>query len=186
MGALLLLGAESPTEEPTDERSLTLAATLMCAVGGGLFWRAHPVLGALNGGALGSNLSRIYTRELAVGRAAANLGAHVVATSASLAMPAYPALGYLAGVVTSNLFLQRQDSFLQRFEETIVGEKEKAAPKALLPATAESSSSASPAPVQEARSEVQPVGKPHPAWHFLLAGALAGAAGVGIYSAVQK
>jgi hypothetical protein len=85
--------------------------------------KKHPVLAALNGMSLAGNIARAATKEIPVRRAVENVGAHVIATAGSLSLSSHPWIGYLAGAASANLFLRRQDTFLERMDETVLGGK---------------------------------------------------------------
>jgi hypothetical protein len=112
-----------------DNRWIPVVATLGGGLVGSLLWSRlptfgphHPVLGLLNGFALGGNAARAAVGEITPRRAVENIGAHAVATAGALALPSYPWLGYLAGAAGSNLFLRRTgDSYLERLDETVLG-----------------------------------------------------------------
>ena len=100
---------------------IATVATLAGGTAGALLWRKHQVLGLLNGFAVGGNVARVATKEITLRRAAENLGAHVVATASSLGLPSHPAIGYVAGAAGANLFLRREDTYLERLDETLLG-----------------------------------------------------------------
>jgi hypothetical protein len=138
MDSLAALAAE-PTQEPEvkpNGQSWVVGATVGGGIAGCLLWKEHPILGMLDGFAVGGNFSRVVLRQIPVRRAAENLGAHLVATTGALALPSYPALGYLSGVVASNLFLRRDDTLIQRIDETVIGESRGGAGERAVPVTA--------------------------------------------------
>lgn len=114
--------------KPPSDSWPAVAATLAGGALGSYLWSRfpvtgtkHPVLGLLNGFALGGNVARVITKDIAPRRALENVGAHLMATAASLGLPSYPAIGYLAGAAGANLFLRRGDSYLERLDETVLG-----------------------------------------------------------------
>jgi len=133
-----MLGAVSAEAAPVTKKvTLTdswvaVAATLAGgAVGTMLGGRyGHPVLGLLNGFALAGNAARVATKAITPRRAIENIGAHAVATASSLALGShgltqrswpFGLFGYLAGAAGSNLFLRREDTYLERLDETVLG-----------------------------------------------------------------
>lgn len=127
MGRFDMLGAVSVVEPAKKESWGAVAATVAGGIGGMLLWskfprvgKHHPVLGLLNGFALGGNIARVVTKDITPRKAAENIGAHLVATAGSLALPSHPLIGYLAGAAGSNLFLKR-DSYLERLDDTVLG-----------------------------------------------------------------
>jgi len=123
VNGLLVLGADEP---PRENNSLKLAAGLLGGVLLGALWGKHRALGVLNGFALGNNLSRIWLREISLRRGVENVGAHLVATAGSLALPSHPVIGYLAGALGGSMFIHRDDTLLERVEETVVGKRRNA------------------------------------------------------------
>lgn len=66
---------------------------------------SHPVLAFLNTAALAGNTHAVLKKERTVKDAAKRLGQHLVATAGSLAMPSYPAIGYVAGAIAADLLI---------------------------------------------------------------------------------
>jgi hypothetical protein len=131
------LPANDPVKGPSRvDAWVATAATLAGGAVGMALWsyfpragKKHPVLGLLDGLAVGGNLARVATGEIAPRRAIENLGAHAVATASSLALPAYPAIGYVAGAAGANLFFRnRGDTYLERLDETVLGGARRAIP----------------------------------------------------------
>lgn len=111
MSCFDMLGAREGFLNPREAASAgdswaAVAATLAGGAAGALVWRRHPVLGLLNGFALGGNTARVLTGEIPIRRAAENLGAHAIATAVSLGLPSHPAIGYVAGAASANIFLR--------------------------------------------------------------------------------
>lgn len=110
-----LLGVEP---QPVAERSATkwrpLAAAAIGGIAGAVLWRSHPILGHLGGWALGRNIYGLATKERTLPQVGRALGSHAVATAASLSLPAYPVLGYIAGAVASDLLLSGDESNFAR------------------------------------------------------------------------
>jgi hypothetical protein len=129
MSRFEMLGAEPVKDKPKPSSMIPVAATIAGGALGMLLWsmfpragKKHPVLGLLDGMALGGNIARFMTGEISLRRAGENLGAHLVATAASLAMPEYPTVGYLSGAFGASLFFQkRDDSYLERLDEVVLG-----------------------------------------------------------------
>ena len=132
-----------PAKVKTDEW-IAAAATLAGGVLGGYLGmkfpirgKTHPVLTTLNGLAIGGNVARMATGEITPRRAAENLGAHAIATTGALSVPEHFAwLGYLAGAASANLIIRRDDTFVERMDETVLGQwlkkkKEEKAPPTL-------------------------------------------------------
>jgi hypothetical protein len=116
-----MLGAADAAAPPRGDSWISVAATLGGGALGSFLWKKHPVLGLLNGMALAGNAARMATKDITPRRAAENIGAHLVATASSLALPNYPIIGYLAGAAGSSFFLRRSDTYLERLDETILG-----------------------------------------------------------------
>jgi hypothetical protein len=65
----------------------------------------HPVLAFLGTAAAASNAHAVMKRERSLKDAFKRMGRHLVATAGSLALPKYPAIGYIAGAVAGDLLL---------------------------------------------------------------------------------
>lgn len=104
MDGLDLLGAEivQPRRTLTWTRGAIAAAA---AAIGAIFVRKHPVLGALGAAALASNAHAVYEGDRTTKEALRRVGKHVIATVGSLTVPKYPAMGYVAGAVAADLFI---------------------------------------------------------------------------------
>lgn len=105
-----LLGADSPTQPEVYRHRPRLSlsgALLSIAAGaaGSLLWRKHPVLGFLGGSAVAGNVHAAATGDQSWKEAGERMGRHVVATAGSLALPAHPALGYVAAAFAADLLL---------------------------------------------------------------------------------
>jgi len=86
-----------------------IAAAAIGGIAGAVLWRSHPILGHLGGWALGRNIYGLATKERTLPQVGRTLGSHAVATAASLSLPAYPVLGYIAGAVASDLLLNSDE-----------------------------------------------------------------------------
>jgi len=98
-----LLGAEVPKPAPLSwgRGALALAAGAV----GALLIPRHPVLTFLGAAALASNAHAVAVGDRTFKNAAKRMGRHVVATAGSLALPKYPAMGYVAGAIAGDLLL---------------------------------------------------------------------------------
>lgn len=108
--SLDLLGAESPTQPVVHRHRprLSLAGSLLsigAGVVGSVLWRKHPVLGFLGASAVAGNVHAAATGDQTWREAGERMGRHVVATAGSLALPAHPALGYVAAAFAADLLL---------------------------------------------------------------------------------
>jgi hypothetical protein len=99
-----LLGAEAVAPRPSLSAKRTALAIAAGALGAVLVPK-HPVLAFLNAAALASNAHAAAVEERTWSDAFRRMGRHVVATAGSLAMPKYPAIGYVAGAVAADLFI---------------------------------------------------------------------------------
>lgn len=97
------LGAELAAPQPIQfgRTALALAAGALAAV----LSRKHPVLAFLGGAAVVSNTHAVLKGERTWKQAVNRMGKHVVASVASLSVPKYPALGYVAGAVAGDMLL---------------------------------------------------------------------------------
>lgn len=97
-----ILGAEVPRRQlPVKRTLLALAAGAVGAV----LVKKHPVLAFLGTAAAASNAHAVATGERTFKQAAQRMGRHIVATVGSLSVPKYPAMGYVAGAVAADLFI---------------------------------------------------------------------------------
>jgi hypothetical protein len=67
--------------------------------------KKHPVLAFLGGAAAASNTHAVMSGERTTIQALKRMGRHVVATVGALAIPKYPVMGYVAGAVGVDLFI---------------------------------------------------------------------------------
>ena len=99
------LGAESVKPSLSMKRlTIALATGALSAV----LVPKHPMLAFLNGAALASNTLAVEEGERTWPEAIKRMGRHVVATAASLALPKYPAMGYVAGAVAADLLIDNE------------------------------------------------------------------------------
>ena len=103
MDGLDMLGAE-PLTKPTISTTRTVIALAAGAVGAVLAPK-HPVLAFLGTAALASNTHAVLKKDRSFKDACKRMGRHLVATAGSLAMPRYPAIGYIAGAVAGDLLI---------------------------------------------------------------------------------
>jgi hypothetical protein len=97
------LGAElvKPAPMSWGRGILALAAGALGAV----LVPKHPMLAFLNTAALASNVHAVAKGERTAKDAIKRMGRHVVATAGSLALPKYPAMGYVAGAIAAELLI---------------------------------------------------------------------------------
>jgi hypothetical protein len=99
-----LLGAELAPDHvhlSWTRSTVALAAGTVAA----LLWRKHPVLAFLGAAAVTSNAHAAAVGDRTWRGAMRKLGRHIVATAGSLALPTYPAIGYIAGAVAGDLLI---------------------------------------------------------------------------------
>jgi hypothetical protein len=98
------LGAEPVAHiaRPSFGRS---AIALAAGAVGAMFVPKHRVLAFLDTAALAGNVHAIASGDRSWKDAFRRLGRHVVATAGSLALPAYPVMGYIAGAIAGDLLL---------------------------------------------------------------------------------
>jgi len=100
-----LLGAEPPvTPAPRLSVSRTVLALAAGALGA-VVVRKHPTLGFLNAAALASNIHAVATEDRTMFDAIKRMGRHIVSSAGSLALPKHPVIGYVAGAVAADLFI---------------------------------------------------------------------------------
>ncbi len=99
-----MLGAEDQTATAPMSWGRAALAVAAGAVGA-VAVPGHPVLAFLNAAALASNVHAVATKERTLRDAAKRMGRHVVATAGSLALPAYPGIGYVAGAIAADLLI---------------------------------------------------------------------------------
>jgi hypothetical protein len=97
-----ILGAELPAR-PLPVKRTMLALT--AGVVGAVLVKKHPVLAFLGTAAAASNVHAVISGERTMKQAIQRMGRHVVATVGALAVPKYPAMGYVAGAVGADLFI---------------------------------------------------------------------------------
>jgi len=97
-----ILSAERPRRPLPVKR--TLIALAAGAIGAVLV-KKHPVLAFLGTAAVASNTHAVVVGERTLKEAIKRVGRHVVATAGSLSVPKYPAMGYVAGAVAADLFI---------------------------------------------------------------------------------
>jgi hypothetical protein len=98
------LGAVPLVQKPRIQWGRT-ALTLAAGTIGALVFRKHPVLAFIDAAALASNTHAVITGDKTLKNAVRRMGCHVVATAGSLALPSYPAIGYVAGAIAGDLLL---------------------------------------------------------------------------------
>jgi hypothetical protein len=103
MNGFDLLGVE-PLRKPTVSVGRTALAIAAGAVGAMLAPK-HPVLAFLGTAALASNTHAVLKQERSFKDACKRMGRHLVASAGSLALPKYPAMGYIAGAVAGDLLI---------------------------------------------------------------------------------
>ena len=100
-----VLGAEvikAPSREiPWGRSALAIGAGAIAA----MFVPKHPVLAFLDTAAAVSNAHAVMAGERTWKEAVRRMGKHVVATVGALAVPKYPAMGYVAGAVGADLLI---------------------------------------------------------------------------------
>jgi hypothetical protein len=165
------LAAPDECRDVKQEDAWILGVTVGTGLAGMFLWKDHPVLGLLDGCAIGGNAARVRYRRITLRRAVENLGAHAVATAGALSLPAYPAVGYIGGVAASNLFISKRESLIERIDETVLGNP----PARQLPAASQVGADA-PATQTAAATPASMA--------TVVGGLLATAAGIGIISAV--
>ena len=104
MNGLELLGVERPSRRPSVQAILT---RYLVAGGAGViaavYVPAHPVLAGLGTAAAVSNTYAAIQGERSWKQALTRMGGHVVATAGALALPAAPAIGWIAGAIAAEL-----------------------------------------------------------------------------------
>jgi hypothetical protein len=103
-----LLGAELPKTTSSGLSFSRSAVALGAGAVGAFVFRKHPMLAFLDAAALASNVHAVSQGERGWKDAVRRMGRHVVATAGSLAMPAFPAIGYVAGAVAADLLIDGQ------------------------------------------------------------------------------
>lgn len=98
-----VLGAEVPKKLSLSWKRTTIA--LATGALGAVLIKKHPVLAFLGFSAAASNVHAVANGERSVKAAIKRMGRHVVATVGSLSVPKYPAMGYVAGAVAADLFI---------------------------------------------------------------------------------
>jgi hypothetical protein len=99
-----ILGAELPRKlQPLPAKRTMIA--LGAGVLGAVLVKKHPVLAFLGTAALASNVHAVAAGERTFKQAVQRMGRHVVATAGSLSVPKYPAMGYVAGAVAAEMFI---------------------------------------------------------------------------------
>jgi hypothetical protein len=96
-----ILGATPPRAITPQRTLLALAAGAVGAV----LVKKHPMLAFLGSAALASNMHAVAVGERTLKQAIQRMGRHVVATAGSLSVPKYPAIGYIAGAVAADMFI---------------------------------------------------------------------------------
>lgn len=81
------------------------AVALAAGAVGAVLVPKHPVLAFLGVAAATSNAHAVVQGDRTVKDALRRMGKHVVATVGSLSVPKYPAMGYVAGAVAADLFI---------------------------------------------------------------------------------
>jgi hypothetical protein len=99
-----LLGAETPIT-PKVMTWMRGALALGTGILGAVLIPKHPVLAFLNGAALASNVHAVATGDRKLADAGKRMGRHIVATASSLALPKYPAIGYVAGAIAADMLI---------------------------------------------------------------------------------
>lgn len=100
-----LLGAESVKPALSFKRmTVALAAGALGAV----LVPRHPVLAFMNAAALASNVQAVEEGERTWPQAIKRMGRHIVATAGSLALPTHPGIGYVAGAIAADLFIDHE------------------------------------------------------------------------------
>lgn len=102
LGATMPLGP-AVARAPMSWSSAGIAAG--AGLMGSLLWRQHPVLGFLGFSAIASNAHAVIAGDRMWKDATRRVGRHLMATAASLALPMYPVVGYVAGAVGAELLL---------------------------------------------------------------------------------
>lgn len=97
-----ILGAEVPKRQLPIKRTLIALAS---GVVGMVLVKKHPVLAFLGTAAAASNAHAVISGERTVTQAIKRMGRHIVATAGSLSVSKYPALGYVAGAVAADMFI---------------------------------------------------------------------------------
>jgi hypothetical protein len=100
-----LLGAEAVKPSLSVKR---LALAVTAGALGAVLVPKHPILAFFNGAALASNVLAVEEGERSWPDAFKRLGRHLVATAGSLALPKYPGIGYVAGAMAADLFIDRE------------------------------------------------------------------------------
>jgi hypothetical protein len=101
-----ILGADAIAKPSLSLKRLSLAVTAGAL--GALLVPRHPVLAFMNAAALASNTLAVEEGERSWPDALKRMGRHIVATAGSLALPTYPAIGYVAGAVAADLFIDNE------------------------------------------------------------------------------
>lgn len=103
-------------------RTLTTVAPVAAGILGAIMWPGHRILGGLAGLAVGRNAAGLASGNATVRDAVESLGAHAIATAGSLALPSYPAIGYIAGAAAGGLALSHEGkSARDRLRDVLVG-----------------------------------------------------------------
>jgi hypothetical protein len=97
-----ILGAEPPRQPISLKRTLV---ALGAGAVGALLVPKHPVLAFLGIAAAASNTHAVLAEERTMKQAIQRMGRHIVATVGSLSVPKFPAMGYVAGAVAADLFI---------------------------------------------------------------------------------
>ena len=103
-------------------RTLATVAPVATGILGAILWPGHRILGGLAGLAVGRDAAGLASGSTTVRDAVESLGAHAVATAGSLALPGYPAIGYIAGAAAGGLALSHEGkSARDRLRDVLVG-----------------------------------------------------------------
>lgn len=100
-----LLGAEAAKPKLSFKR---LTVALGAGALGAVLWPRHPVLGFLNAAAVASNVLAVEEGERSWPQAIKRMGRHIVASAGSLALPAHPGIGYVAGAVAADMLIDHE------------------------------------------------------------------------------
>lgn len=113
MDGLNALGAEPILTEPTTGSLVGRTAfSLLAGATAAALFNQRPVLAFIGGAAVAGNLFAFSQSERTGRQVVKNLGRHAVAIAGSLALPKYPAWGYIAGAVAGNLLLSDDEDGL--------------------------------------------------------------------------
>jgi hypothetical protein len=99
------LGAVPLVAKPRVSWSRAALALAAGTLGAFVFRRSHPVLAFIGTAAVASNTHAVVVGDRTLRGAVRRIGCHVVATAGSLALPSYPAIGYVAGAIAGDLLL---------------------------------------------------------------------------------